>query len=262
MQQLLIGGVANSFRRLKRAKKRFSSCRSDSFNLIENRADLPLAAQLSVILNGKSMNFVLYPCQQLKTFRVPGDRYLTIIEIQSTSSVVIVFHHAGNRYVKTDSLKDLKRNMDLSFSAVHQNNIGQISESFRAFSGSHKSPGKNLVHTGVIIGSDDPFDLELSVIVLLRLPFHVHDHGADGIKSADIGNIIGFNAVCSFQSEKRGDFLYSADGPQFLTLQSLSVSGQHQFCILMSKRDKLFFHTFLGDADPDPGSPLIREPLG
>ena len=89
MQKLLVGGIANPLRCLKCAKKRFSSCRSDALDLIEDRADLSLAAQLPVIFNGKSMNFVLYPREQLKSFRVPGDRDLPVIEIQSARPVVL-----------------------------------------------------------------------------------------------------------------------------------------------------------------------------
>ena len=66
----------------------FSSCRADSRNIVQHRMHLPLAAQLSVKCNCKTVRFVLYPGNQPETFRVAVNRKFGIIKIQSSRSVL------------------------------------------------------------------------------------------------------------------------------------------------------------------------------
>ena len=56
---------------------------------------LPLAAQLSVKCNCKTVRFVLYPGNQPETFRVAVNRKFSIIKIQSSRSVIVIFYVAS-----------------------------------------------------------------------------------------------------------------------------------------------------------------------
>ena len=106
--------------------KCFLTRRSDSRDLIQKRLGLVLGSKRFVILYGESVCLVLNPGYQLKSFGMCIDWQLYIVKIQSPGPVVVVLDHAANRYIKSQSIQDLKCDIYLTSSAVHKKEIGEM----------------------------------------------------------------------------------------------------------------------------------------
>ena len=84
---------------------------------------LPLAAQLSVKCNCKTVRFVLYPGNQPETFRVAVNRKFSIIKIQSSRFVIVIFYHSTHRNMQMKLFQYFQCYIHLPPSSVHHDQI-------------------------------------------------------------------------------------------------------------------------------------------
>ena len=163
--------------------------------------DLPLAAQGTVVLNGKPVSLVLNPGNQLKALAVSINGNFFILEIQSSGAVLVVLYHTAYRNGKLQFVQHRQGNVYLSSSTVHHNQIREPGKTAihisRIFTlpllllvhAVDKPPGQHLFHAGIIIGTFHGLNPELPVITALGFSLLVNHHGAHGLKTADVGNI-------------------------------------------------------------------------
>ena len=60
--------VPDRLQRAEGPKQCFAPCRTDPFDLIQKGMGLCLASAGTVVLNGKTVCFILYACDQFETF--------------------------------------------------------------------------------------------------------------------------------------------------------------------------------------------------
>ena len=90
--------------------------------------------------------------------------------------MIVIFHHPADRNVQVKLIQHLQSHIDLTFSAVHQDQIrkhGKFAELgiLLAFPESmSKSSGENLSQASVIVSSLDSLDLKLPIVISLRFP--------------------------------------------------------------------------------------------
>ena len=165
---------------------------------------LPLAAQLSVKCNCKTVRFVLYPGNQPETFRVAVNRKFGIIKIQSSRSVIVIFYHSTHRNMQMKLFQYFQCYIHLPPSAVHHDQIRKYLKAsgftfFLLFTQSMpESSGQYFIHTGIIIRTLHSFNFEFAVIVPFWFPMFIDYHRSDRIESVRIGNIICLHAYDAF----------------------------------------------------------------
>ena len=123
--------------------------------------------------------------------------------------MVVILDHAADRNVDSQFFQYGQRNIHLSATAVHQNQIRELREAsvllihllffqlFALFHAVAEPPRQHFPHAGIIIRAGDTFDLELTVIAAFRFSFFVDHHRSYIFKTVDIGNIIGFHPGCA-----------------------------------------------------------------
>ena len=123
--------------------------------------------------------------------------------------MVVILDHAADRNVDFQFFQYGQRNIHLSATAVHQNQIRELREAsvllihllffqlFALFHAVAEPPRQHFPHAGIVIRTGDAFDLELTVIAAFRFSFFVDHHRSYIFKTVDIGNIIGFHPGCA-----------------------------------------------------------------
>ena len=158
-----------------------------------------------MILNGKPVGFILDSGNQLKTLRAGIDGELHIVEVKPPGPVKVILHHAAHRNIQPQLFHHPQGHIHLSPASVHHDQIREGGKAAQLLiqlfflqlllllQAVGEAPGQHLLQAGVVIGTLHGFDLEFPVITALRLSFFVNYHGANGFKTADIGNIVGFH---------------------------------------------------------------------
>ena len=100
--------------------------------------------------------------------------------------MIVILHHSGNRYVKSQLFEHFQGGMHLPLSAVHKDYVRKPGKSRISVFRPLKSPGQDLLHTCIIIRSFDPLDPEFSVVAPPRSSLFIDDHRTDRIIPADI----------------------------------------------------------------------------
>ena len=138
--------------------------------------------------------------------------------------MVVILYHTTYRNIQMQFIQHFQCYINLSPSTIHKDQIrknGKAVVFTLGFMG--KAPCKHLFHAGIIIWSLHPFDLEFAVIAALRLALFVNYHGANGLKSTDIGNIVSFHPHHIFQAQPFLHFVNSTDRTAFFSFNPLSV---------------------------------------
>ena len=187
--------------------------------------------------------------------------------------MVVVLYHAAYRYVDMELLQNAQRNVHLPLAAVHHDNVRKFRKAPELLiqililqlplllHSVQESPGKNLLHAGVVVRPRHGFDPEFPVIAALWFPLLIDHHGTHIRKTADIGNIVGLHPVYVFQSEQLSNLLSGAYGSSFLPSDPLLVLFQDKPCVFGGKLHQLFLGADLRHLDVDPASPPPGKPL-
>src|SRR5699024_9443012 len=134
------------------------------------------APELPVIVDRKSVGFILYPRDQAECLRRPVNGYLHILVIQSSRTMMVIFDHAAYRYVQMQFVQYLKSHVYLALSSVHEDQIRKHSKFpqflifFPLSQPMGKTPGQHLSHAAVVIRSLDPADLKFTVVMRFGFP--------------------------------------------------------------------------------------------
>ena len=149
--------------------------------------------------------------------------------------MVVILDHAADRDVQAQLLQDLGRDVDLSASAVHEDEIGKTCKAAQfhievlflhlllLLQPVAEAPGQDLVHAGIIIGAGNRFDAEFAVVTALGFAVFIDHHGSDIGKSADVGNIVGFHTADRSQSQQIRDLFRGSYGASLFTAQTFAV---------------------------------------
>ena len=138
---------------------------------------------------------------------MPVNGNFHIVEIQSPCTVIVILDHTADWNIQSQFFQHLQTDIYLAASAIHHNDIREACKTsdflwhiffFQFFLFLHavrKPPGQNLMHGSVIIRPRYRTEFEFPVIAPLWPSFFVYNHGTDGFKSVDIGNIVSLHTV-------------------------------------------------------------------
>ena len=159
--------------------------------------------------------------------------------------------------------------MNLSFTTIHHDQI-RVSRKAAFLAGKPfvrqllllvqsmlKASGQHLPHAGIIVGSMHGLNTELAVIAPSRRSILENNHGSDRLKTADIGNIIGFHTVNIGETDPRTDLLHCSRRTLLRTADLLCILLQNHHRVLMRQLDKPFLLSLFGNNDTN----LITAPL-
>ena len=158
-----------------------------------------------MILDGKTVRFILDPGDQFEAFRMGIYREFNVMVIQASGPVVVILDHAADRNVNSQFFQYRQRNIHLSAAAVHEDQIRELGKApvllihllffqFSTLFHAVAEPSRQYFpHAGIVIWTGDTFDLEFTVIAALGFALFIDYHGAYIFKTVDIGNIIGFH---------------------------------------------------------------------
>ena len=241
-----------------------SSCRTDTVNVIQDRMYLIFASQGAVILDGKTVGFILHAGDQFKSLAVAVDRDLYVIIVQASGAVPVIFYHTADRDVKIQLFQNAKCDIDLT-AAVHHDQIRQFSETvilfFLRVTLVCKTSCQDFFHACVVVWPLHGFDTEFAVIASFWFAAFKDCHGSDRLETADIGNIIGFHSYQIWQIQPAGNFFHRPDCASFFSFDTIFVLSQDNLCILRGKLNQFFPGTFFRYFDVHLLPFSLSEPL-
>ena len=204
--ELLQAGVADAFHGFEGAQECLPSGGTDAGDLLQHGMGLGLASQIPVEFDGEAVRLVLDPGDQLEAFGMGVDGQFFVVEVEASGAVEVVFYHAANGNIQVKAVQHLQGDVYLPSASVHHQKVRKTAEAAQVgvfslflqflslFQAVGEPPGKNFLHACVVVGAFDGADLEFPVIVAFRLSVLVHDHGANRLEPADVGDIIGLHA--------------------------------------------------------------------
>ena len=226
-----------------------------------------------MVLDGETVSFVLDPGDELKALGSGVDGKLYIIIVETPCPVVVILDHSADGNGDAKLLKDLKTDVDLSASAVHEDKVRELGKTsvlsvnvpdlkvVTLLYSVKESSGQNLLHARIIIRTCNGLDPELTIITLLGLALFIDNHGTYIGKTTDIGNIVGLHPGQPLDAEQTLNLLDRADGPALLALDPLLVLGENQLCILGRELHELLLLATLGHGDIHTASLSLGQPL-
>ena len=123
-----------------------------------------------------------------------------------------------------------------------------------------KTAGQHLLHARIIIWSLYGLDLEFTVITTLRLSLFIDDHRTDGLKAADIGNVVCLHAHRPVDADQILDLMYRSDRPALLAFDPFTVLPQYDRRIFPRHLDQLFLRSLLRNPQVNLLSALLTQP--
>ena len=165
-----------------------------------------LITQGSVIGDGEAMHFILDLRQKIARFLHLSQTIFAVHVDDAAGAMIIILHKPHDRNLDIQFPEHFKGDVHLSFSPIHDDEIredrefstGVIQLSFLDFSDftepSLESPGENLSHGVIIIGSCHGSDLESPVVASFESVLFVDHHGPHGIHALNVGNIKGLDS--------------------------------------------------------------------
>ena len=246
---------------------------SDTGDRIEAGGDLRLAAEGTVVLDGKAVRLVLDTGDELEALPGGVDRQFFVVEKKSAGAVAVILDHPADRDLEAELIQHRGGDIDLAPAAVHQDKIREAGEApqlrveillFHLPLFVHavlKPAHENFTHAGVVVGAGHRPDAEFPVVAAPGLSVLENDHRADIGKAADIGDVVGLHAPYGRQPQKRGDLLYRADGAPLLAPQALPVLLEDERGVFARELDELLFFPFFRDKKRDPAAAAGAEPL-
>ena len=95
-------------------------------NIIQDRVDLCLTAERSMIFNGKAVRFILDPRQQTECLGMNIDGYLLPTEDQTARTVPVILDHAAHRDIDLDLSEQFLRGAHLPRASIHQDKVREL----------------------------------------------------------------------------------------------------------------------------------------
>ena len=125
-----------------------------------------------------------------------------------------------------------------------------------------KPPQQHLAHRSVVVRSLNRPDTKFAVIIAFRTSIFVDNHRTDRLKTADIGNIVGFYPLDSRKPDPRSNLIHRPDRPELLALDLLLILGEHHLRILLRQLDQPLFLAHLWHDKAHLLSPARRQEAG
>ena len=91
--------------------------------VIKYGVNLGSASETSVVLNGKSVGFVLQSCDHVKCLRIRREFYFLVVVVKTSGPVVVILYHATYRDIYVKIIEYLKGNVHLTFTTIHHKDI-------------------------------------------------------------------------------------------------------------------------------------------
>ena len=184
----------------------------------------------------------------------------------------IILYHTADRNRDAKLIKDAQGDVDLPPAAVHHDEIREAAEAAHLIAHSlfvqltallqamGKTAGQHLLHARIIIRSLYGLDLEFTVIAALRFSLFIDDHRTDGLKAADIGNVVCLHTHRPVHADQILDLMYRSDRPALLALDPFAVLPQYDRRIFPRHLDQLFLRSLLRNPQVNLLSALLAQP--
>ncbi|KAF5069829.1 hypothetical protein DSECCO2_228870 [anaerobic digester metagenome] len=214
--------------------------------------------------NGKAVNLVLNPGDEMQHIAVAVQINFLIAVDQPPGTVAVILDQSGHRDFQVQAAQHVLRQGHLALAPIHQDQVREEGElalpnfqfgilhSLNFLQAALEAPNHDFTQGVVVIGSLNGFDLKAAVVGRLGLALLKHHHGADAVHTGDVGDVEGLNAVREFL-----EFQQSGQGFQgFLAqggfLENLALErGQRDFGVAPHQLHQTLLVAPAGNFQPD-----------
>ena len=128
LHQLLRRETPNFIHGAEGLEQRGAPFGADSRNLVKQGLNLAVPAQFFVVGDGEAVGFVLDSSDEMERVGMGVDSELSVLIEQCPRSMPVVLDHAGDGNVQVKFIQNGKRRVYLTASAVHEDQVRQLSE--------------------------------------------------------------------------------------------------------------------------------------